>query len=162
MPFGPPQRASGVAVQTYGLVVVMSSASASNTQRPSDIGVESAVPYSSSEVNPVCPRKAAFGGAAEGGVRASRLIMPGGRWSCESDSPSFPASSTSRRRTAWSSEGGMVGTIGGTGAAGGAVHVIPGADLRSFLSSSSGMWLVFSHSTKGAAGGGALKPWNSL
>ena len=51
----------------------------------------------------------------------------------------------------------MVGTIGGTGAAGGADHVIPGADLRSFLSSSSGMWLVFSHSTKGVAGGGALK-----
>ena len=51
----------------------------------------------------------------------------------------------------------MVGTIGGTGAAGGANHEIPGADLRSFLSSSSGMWLVFNHSTKGAAGGGALK-----
>ena len=83
--------------------------------------------------------------------------MPGGRWSCESDFPSFPASSTSRRRTAWSSEGGMVGTIGGTGAAGGAIHEIPGDDLRSFLSSSSGMWLVFSHSTKGAAAA-ALAP----
>ena len=70
MPFGPPQRASGVAVQTYGLVGVMSSASASNTQRPSDVGVESVVPYSSSEVDPVCPRKAAFGGAAEGGRSA--------------------------------------------------------------------------------------------